>query len=545
MKAAAHAETRPPRLRPYQQDAHDALREYLRTRKGRGPVVVAPTASGKAHLIAEVAAGAARKAKQVLVLTHRRELLKQNREKLVAARPDLELLSCFYSAGLAEKRLDRPVVFAGIQSLCRVPGELPAFDVVLIDEAHWVPPLDRDSMYARVIHAIRERNPRAVFVGYTATPYRTGEGYLWDSNHAVWSGAAYEIAMHELIEDGYLCPLTTEVPASQIDISRLVKNRKGEFSERSLQEATAPLVREIAQGALAQFEAERRRGMMVFTPTLDLVDLFVEAFDALGVPCEDVVSVRGDDPSKERDDALEAFKAQRARIIVSCGVLTEGFDATHADLIVVARAMASPGLWVQICGRGMRLHRGKRDCVIRDHGSNFERLGPVNAVVPTRFQPGKGRKNKDGEQEGGGGEGERTVRLTLDPSRSRAMVTRDKREEATFQAVTHRDCQARTFSSGNRGITLTLTLAGKPARVWESFVVGKGKRSFAGKRFSRIFGTPMPGNEHDALEAARKRMEGIRRVAVEMEKSWPKVRHIERDAYTAEERRQSEGGPHN
>ena len=537
-------------LRPYQREAVNATRRYLLDRKGRAPVLSLPTGSGKAHLAADFAMTATAKGSRTLVLTHRRELLQQNREKLVRAQPALAVHSCYFSAGLAEKRLDKPIVFAGVQSLCR-RHTVPAFDLVIIDEAHRTPPLSAGGQYFDCIWAIRTAAQRAgkpdpVWIGLTATPYRTQEGWLWDGEDSIWSGLAYEADMLSLVEQGYLAPLATVRPSAQIDVSKLVKSR-GEFTSTSLQEATAPLVDEMMRGAVAQADAEGRKGCMVFTANLALVGQVVAALHRLGVPQGDVVAITGDDATKARDAALGAYKRREARWVVSCGVLTEGFDAPHTDLIVVARAMASPGLWVQIAGRGMRLspETGKRECVVRDHGSNVERLGPVNAVVPTQGRRGGGGRKQDGEGGGEGGGEPRPVKLSMDPSGSRMMVApgKDAPEAGSehWQRVTGREAELRKSSKGNLMVMLTLQLEGKPGRAWEHFVVERGVRSHAGKRYSRLFGTPLPGDPAQALAIAQDRMGSIRRVACRMENGFPHVEHVERSAWSSEERRAAEG----
>ena len=533
-----------PRLRPYQQAAVEAVRDYLRERRGRSPVVSVPTGGGKSHLIAELAMRAADKGNRVLILTHRRELLRQNRTKLQEARPDLFRHACYFSAGLAEKRLDKPIVFAGVQSLARVP-ELPAFDLVLIDEAHRVPSLDREGQYRDCIEEIRRaaapREP--VWVGLSATPYRMGEGWLWDAEESLWDGCAYETDMMGLVANGWLSPLRTVKPDGQIDVSTL-KRRGGEFTSASLQDATAPLVEAIAEGAWRQMRDERRRGMMVFCPTLKLVEMFRDAFvDGLGVAEREVLTVDGDDPAGERDGALLAFKREEALVLVSCGVLTEGFDAPHVDMIVVARAIASPGLWVQVCGRGMRVCEGKDDCVVRDHGSNLERLGPVNAVTPVRFGEGKKRRpGEDEDEDGGGDEGggaEKVVVLSLDPSRGRMLVRGGIGEflDEDWQVVTGRRVELATSARGNRMMRMVLELEGKPSRVPACFLTEKSARSWQGRAYSRMFGQRKPDDEQEALEVAREAAKKIRRVVVVMNGRYPQIRHVERGALNAEERR--------
>jgi len=48
-------------------------------------------------------------------------------------------------------------------------------------------------------------------------------------------------------------------------------------------------------------------------------------------------------------------------------------------MIVVVRATQSPGLFMQIVGRGTRLYEGKDVCHVLDYGSNIERFGPIDS----------------------------------------------------------------------------------------------------------------------------------------------------------------------
>ena len=535
---SAVGERRALALRDYQLAAVEAAQRYVRDRKGRGPVIMAPTGSGKSVIAAQIALQAIAKGSRVLILTHRKELLVQNRAKLVAADPALEYESGYFSAGLNEKSLHHPIVFAGVQSLCRAPA-LPAFHVVIIDEAHRVPATEGKQdpgkeartvgQYAACIRKIREGlgGKEPVWVGLTATPYRTGEGYLWEEGDSVFDGLAYEVDMVSLVDRGYLAPLRTVSPYNQIDVSKL-KRVGGEFTASSLEEATSPLVHGIAEGALEQFDREKRRGMMVFTANLGLVSEFLEAFEAMDVEPRHVVHVQGDTAGPARERALRRFKSGEAHIIVSCGVLTEGFDAPHADMVVVARAMASPGLWVQVCGRGMRTDPGKVDCVVRDHGSNAERLGPVNAVTPVRFKRGGQR----GEGGGGGGGGERSVKLSAAPSAGRMLVPGTDRPlseaEMVWQRVVSADVQLATSKAGNRMLAFRVELEGKPSVVREHVVLGKR----AGlKRYEHLVGAKMPrGPEYQALAAARKGLARLRRLVVGVEKGWARAAHCEHGA---------------
>jgi superfamily II DNA or RNA helicase len=59
-------------------------------------------------------------------------------------------------------------------------------------------------------------------------------------------------------------------------------------------------------------------------------------------------------------------------------MITTGFDYPELDCIVCLRPTLSSSLWVQIQGRGTRLHPSKKNCLILDYVGNLQRLGGVD-----------------------------------------------------------------------------------------------------------------------------------------------------------------------
>lgn len=94
--------------------------------------------------------------------------------------------------------------------------------------------------------------------------------------------------------------------------------------------------------------------------------------------------VTGKTPAKERENIITRFRNGEIRSIVNCQVLTTGFDVPAIDLLVMLRPTKSPGLYVQICGRGMRKsdETGKTDCLVLDFAGNVLRHGPVDEIKP-------------------------------------------------------------------------------------------------------------------------------------------------------------------
>src|SRR5690606_4065493 len=101
--------------------------------------------------------------------------------------------------------------------------------------------------------------------------------------------------------------------------------------------------------------------------------------------------VEGNMPSAERTRVIEAYKAGKIRCLTNVNVLSIGFDYPAIDLIALMRPTKSPALYIQQCGRGLRLSPGKESCLILDFANVVRSLGPIDDVQIKK--PGKG----DGE----------------------------------------------------------------------------------------------------------------------------------------------------
>src|SRR3990172_12400784 len=104
-------------LRPYQQEAVEAIYRHLRQRDDN-PCVVVPTGGGKTPVMATVCRDAVGRWKgRVLILAHVKELLEQTREQLHHVAPEMWMKTGVYSAGLKTRDREHPATVAGIQSV--------------------------------------------------------------------------------------------------------------------------------------------------------------------------------------------------------------------------------------------------------------------------------------------------------------------------------------------------------------------------------------------------------------------------------------------
>jgi DNA repair protein RadD len=362
-------------LRPYQRESVDAIYRHLRDRDDN-PCVVIPTGGGKTPVMATVCRDAVgRWGGRVLILAHVKELLEQALEKIQVVAPEMWLKTGIYSAGLKSRDTEHPIIIAGIQSVYRRACELDAFDLVIIDEAHMIPP-DGDGMYRTFLHDARKVNPNLRVIGLTATPFRMKSGMICEPGN-ILNEVCYEIGVKELIVQGYLCPLVTKGAAKPLDTSGL-HVRAGEFvaGEAEALMDTDELVEAACREVVEQ--TRDRRAALVFATSIRHAEHVAEVLRRMAG--EPVATVFGETASVERDQVLAEFKAGRVKYLVNVNVLTTGFDAPNIDCVAMVRPTLSPGLYYQMVGRGFRLSEGKENCLVLDFGGNVLRHGPVDAI---------------------------------------------------------------------------------------------------------------------------------------------------------------------
>ena len=370
-------------LRDYQTRTIDQLYAWFEAGNQGNPCLVLPTGSGKSHIVAALCKDALQNwpETRILMLTHVRELIEQNADKMRLHWPNAPM--GIYSAGLRQKELGEPITFAGIQSVRNKAKEIGHVDLVIIDECHLVSHKDEGG-YRTLLSDIYQTNPNLRVIGLTATPYRLGHGYITDKP-AIFSALIEPTSIEELIHKGYLSTLRSKLTTTKLEVDGVHK-RGGEYIESELQAAVdtkdknTKVVREIIKlGA-------ERQSWLIFCAGVAHAHHVKEALTEQGIVAQ---CVTGETPSAERDKMLADFKAGRIRALTNANVLTTGFDAPGIDLIAMLRPTMSPGLYVQMAGRGLRIAEGKTDCLVLDFAGVVEQHGPITAVNPP---PKKGDK---------------------------------------------------------------------------------------------------------------------------------------------------------
>lgn len=373
-------------LRDYQRAAVDSVFEYWQTAAG-SPLIVVPTGGGKSLVIAtfvrELLEGYPDM--RILICTHVKELLVQNAQELIRLWPFAPV--GFYSAGLGRREARAQIIFGGVQTIANKAAVIGHIDLVLVDEAHLIP-RKADTQYGKLLDGLRAINPDLKMVGLTATPYRMGEGQLHKGDDAIFDAIAFEKPIGELIDEGYLCRPISKGMATGYDLSGVGKVG-GDYNQGKLQAAVdgadinAAVVDEImGYGA-------DRKAWLLFCSGVDHALHMRDEIRGRGISCE---TVTGETPGAERDRIIADFKAGKIRALTNNSVLTTGTNIPSIDLIAFCRPTLSAGLYIQMAGRGLRLHPGKENCLFLDFAGLVRKHGPIDRVTPPH-EKGKG----DGE----------------------------------------------------------------------------------------------------------------------------------------------------
>lgn len=340
-----------------------------------------PTGAGKSLIAAEIvrrvtASGVHR----VAVVTHRKELIEQDARAIASLVPSAPM--GIWSASVGQRRVDQ-ITVCGVQTAVRNTDRLGKISVAVVDEAHLVSPAG-NTMYGRFFDGLRKNNPDLRVIGLTATPYRVGQGVLTWGEDKIFDSIVYRVAMRDLVRDGYLSPIVTGKATAQINVDG-IGIQAGEYILRDLE--LAANVDEITQTVAGDIAASGRQHVLVFGVSIKHAMALRDAMLFAGI---DARVVSGEMPKHERASILDAFKAGRIRCLVSCDVLTTGFDSPNVDCVAIVRATMSPGLFVQMAGRGSRICHGKQDCELLDYGGNLARHGSIDSVNPPKNKVHRG-----------------------------------------------------------------------------------------------------------------------------------------------------------
>ena len=340
------------------------------------------TGYGKSVVILNIVKKEIKKNGRVLVIVPRRKLVKQIAETLAIFDPSILMgTDTIYWE-------DANVYVASTATLhnrLKNNGKkyLGNITKVVIDEAH----INFGSKSME--HVTKFYWEKAKWIGFSATPIDAG-AYRLEG----WDYTMYEHQTADLISLGWLAPpkvMVEEIPKGLDDIHMT----GGDYNEGEL----ATLMSEDAHvnnifSVWKKYASKRKT--MIFAVNIAHAELILEDFLKHGISA----GISHSKLDESTDDAnLQLFKEGLINVLINVSKLTAGYDEPSVTCLIIARPTKSLRLWLQIIGRGLRLYKGKKDCLILDvagtvaqHGyptmrRDFNRTRPPQgATEPLEFK---------------------------------------------------------------------------------------------------------------------------------------------------------------
>ena len=359
-------------LRTWQQKIVDSFPSIIS--QYRRFILKAPTGAGKTVLASEIIERFY-KGKKIVVLCHRLVLLEQL-EKALGEKHNVRKLAVS-DTGPAFEGYDI-LLSTNMRAREVLADAVPKADLIIVDEAHRVSP--NGTGYKRIIDDFNEHGKaEAQFIGLTASPERR-TGDQRDQLNLAFDAIIDCANIDDLIKEGVLVQpvyrphFVHDLDLDSIDIS------SGDFPVAKL--ASAIIKSSMIDYAIWSYNEERLKLSTKpisawFCADISVAKATLRSIRQFGIEAA-IVTART--PIKERMKLLARHESGEIEAMVSVGVLAEGWDNPHCNIIVHLRPTLSKVLWGQSVGRGLRSAPGKEKCIVIDVSSNWSTFGPVEKL---------------------------------------------------------------------------------------------------------------------------------------------------------------------
>lgn len=349
------------KLFDYQEDMKERIEKALRLH--RSVMAQMPTGTGKTYLLTAAIDSFVEDNPntKVWIVAHRKELVSQIEETIKK----------FYSYSSSKnKSLLVSVKAMSIQWLSRHYNEIEEEPgMIVIDEAHHA--------LAKTYKEMWERFPKAKFLGLTATPCRlNGKGFmdLFDVLVQSWN-------IPEFISKGRLATYDFVSIKSDGVTQRLIDSLQKRGADGDYQNKEMDILlnkRPSIERLYQSFEeyGKDRKGI-VYAINISHAKKIMELYQEHGIKA---VAIDSKTPAAERQADIEAFKKGDIQVLVNVDIFSEGFDCPDVEFVQLARPTLSLAKYLQMVGRGLRVAKGKKNCVIIDNVGLYRVFGLPSQV---------------------------------------------------------------------------------------------------------------------------------------------------------------------
>ena len=349
------------KLFDYQEDMKERIEKALRLH--RSVMAQMPTGTGKTYLLTAVIDSfvSNNPMEKVWIVAHRRELVSQIDDTVRKFHS--------FSASNTSSLLSS-VKAVSIQWLSKHYDEIEKEPgMIVIDEAHHA--------LAKTYKEMWERFPNTKFLGLTATPCRlNGKGFtdLFDVLVQSWS-------VPEFISKGRLATYDFVSIKSDGMTQRLIdslqkRGADGDYQNKEMDMLLnkKPSIERLYQ-SLEEFGKDRKG--IVYAINISHAQKITKLYQEHGVKA---IAIDSKTPAAERQQDIEAFKKGDIQVLVNVDIFSEGFDCPDVEFVQLARPTLSLAKYLQMVGRGLRVAKGKKNCVIIDNVGLYRVFGLPSQV---------------------------------------------------------------------------------------------------------------------------------------------------------------------
>ena len=349
------------KLFDYQEDMKERIEKALRLH--RSVMAQMPTGTGKTYLLTAVIDSfvSNNPMAKVWIVAHRRELVSQIDETVRKFHS--------YSASNTSTLLSS-VKAMSIQGLTRHYDEIEEEPgMIVIDEAHHA--------LAKTYKEMWERFPKAKFLGLTATPCRlNGKGFtdLFDVLVQSWSVPEF-ISKGRLATYDFVSIKSDGVTQRLID-SLQKRGADGDYQNKEMDILLnkKPSIERLYR-SLEEYGKDRKG--IVYAINISHAQKITKLYQEHGVKA---IAIDSKTPAVERQQDIEAFKKGDIQVLVNVDIFSEGFDCPDVEFVQLARPTLSLAKYLQMVGRGLRVAKGKKNCVIIDNVGLYRVFGLPSQV---------------------------------------------------------------------------------------------------------------------------------------------------------------------
>jgi len=212
--------------------------------------------------------------------------------------------------------------------------------------------------------------PNSRLLGVTATPVRLDGKGLGKQSGGFFDTLINGLSVADLIDMGYLSKPVIYAPPVQLDMSSIHK-QYGDFKQSEVDEL---MDKPTITGCAVEHYKKLCPGepAIAFCASVKHAKHVAEQFNAVGISAESIDGKLDDITRKNRIDDLANG---RIKVLTSCEIISEGTDIPVVSVGILLRPTASTGLFLQQCGRILRIHPSKTRSIILDHVGNTMRHG--------------------------------------------------------------------------------------------------------------------------------------------------------------------------